>query len=55
MKMKRINKIAKTIAAITSPKTALTDTANIRQKPLRATQPQIGGVNFSRNSNWFMR
>ena len=50
-----MTKNMKTITATRSPNIALTETANIRQKPVRATQPQIGGVNFSRNSNWFMR
>ncbi len=51
----RSNSEKKTIVATRFPKIALIDTAKIRQKPATAIQAQNGGVNFSRNSNWFMR
>jgi len=48
------SRIRNTMMATKFPNTALTEIANISEKPVKATQPQSGGVNFSRNSNWFM-
>lgn len=36
------------------PKTALRETENIKAIPIKNNQAQKGGVNFSRNSKWFM-
>lgn len=52
---KNANKTMKTNKATKLPKTALTETDNIKQNPTMAPQAQNGGVSFSRNSNWFMR